>query len=200
MLTSAGSARVQRAPQRSDMRLLPNESAEDHFRAVFGSGRSSSSRVQGHPRGLRLPSEEDYLDVASVSLAKGSVRLWHLEAESGDVPFFWATMDATLTDPSKIERVVIYHSCWEDWQDDSPAQISLLANAVEAARTSTSDYGTESSVKSLDSGEALHIGDEHVRIVGDGGEELVYWNSDEFAEDPSLVCGALLGALQVGGA
>lgn len=36
---------------------------------------------------------------------------------------------------------------------------------------------------------------EYVRVCDPLGREIVYWNSDEWAEDPQLVMGALLGAL-----
>ena len=35
----------------------------------------------------------------------------------------------------------------------------------------------------------------YVRVCGREGDELVYWSVDEWAENPELVCGALLGAL-----
>lgn len=36
---------------------------------------------------------------------------------------------------------------------------------------------------------------EYVRVCDPLGRELMYWNSDEWAEDPQLVMGAILGAL-----
>jgi len=39
---------------------------------------------------------------------------------------------------------------------------------------------------------------DYVRIVDADGHELVYWNSDEWAEEPGLVMGAIMGAAQNG--
>jgi hypothetical protein len=41
-------------------------------------------------------------------------------------------------------------------------------------------------------------GVDYVRFIDKQGNELAYWNSDEWAEDPELVMGAIMGALQNG--
>lgn len=39
---------------------------------------------------------------------------------------------------------------------------------------------------------------DYVRIVDHQGKEVAYWSCDEWAEDPMLVMGAILGATQLG--
>lgn len=68
----------------------------------------------------------------------------------------------------------------------------------------TLDYGPEGDI-ALPTGQHLRFPSyeaetlpSYVRIVDEDGEELVYWHVEEFAEDPALVLGALLGAMQNG--
>jgi len=44
------------------------------------------------------------------------------------------------------------------------------------------------------------FGVDHVRVVNDDGDELVYWDADEWGEDPQSVMAAILGALMEGAA
>lgn len=67
------------------------------------------------------------------------------------------------------------------------------------------DYGPEGSIPLPTDGQELRFPPHdreatpsYVRIVDAGGAEIVYWSIDEFAEDPGLVLGALLGAMQNG--
>jgi hypothetical protein len=43
-------------------------------------------------------------------------------------------------------------------------------------------------------------GVDHVRVVNDDGAELVYWQADEWGEDPEGVMAAIMGALMNGAA
>lgn len=67
--------------------------------------------------------------------------------------------------------------------------------------TTTKEYGPEFVIE-LANGNTIHTdtfdrnpgGSSYVRVCGPNGEEIAYWVHDEWAEDPQLVMGAILGA------
>lgn len=103
----------------------------------------------------------------------------------------------------------LMHTTFEQWETAPEREIRRFARA--ATKGSIGDelgYGPElTCVLAEHPGIELRIepdGD-YVRVVDldrdpeDDDQELVYWACDEFADDPELVAGALLGALVQGG-
>ena len=67
------------------------------------------------------------------------------------------------------------------------------------------DYGNECIIQLFngysirtDSSADNPDGSSYVRVCDQNGEEIAYWSCDEWAEDPQLVMGAILGAAKSG--
>ena len=68
------------------------------------------------------------------------------------------------------------------------------------------DYGIETAI-SIDNGATLRcesedqnpMGTSYVRVVNSEGEEVAYWNSDEWKAEPEFVMGAIMGCIKSGG-
>jgi hypothetical protein len=158
---------------------------EAFFRAVFGAGRSTGV---GAERDLPLQHSEVEGAFAASFLHDNTVLYYQPVMSRPGVRMLFATKDGAL----------IYSSDVASWQRDPVAQLQALARAVCPAQTvSSQDYGRELQAVSKATGETLRFSEDgdYVRIIDADDEELVYWNSDEFAEDPDLVCGALVGTL-----
>lgn len=108
----------------------------------------------------------------------------------------------------------VAHSTFEQWETDPSGEMGRIMGALSGGRPDRTDelaywgdrdgdgvWGDESAVEVAGSdgvtlrfppaGESL----DYVRVCAEDGSELVYWVSDEWREDPELVCGALLGLL-----
>ena len=67
------------------------------------------------------------------------------------------------------------------------------------------DYGEEVRIPTVD-GESLCFesysnnteGCSYIRFIDSDGHELAYWNCDEWAEDPQIVMGSIMGCIRSG--
>lgn len=63
------------------------------------------------------------------------------------------------------------------------------------------DFGTECILTITETGMQLHAdgedpdGTSYLRVCDPDGDEILYWTSDEWKEEPELVIGAVIGAL-----
>lgn len=101
-------------------------------------------------------------------------------------------------------------STFEQWQTDPAAELTRLLGVLSAGRPARSicDSGHGESVLTVTgTGRQLRFACapqdcDYVRVceTDDTGTpaELAYWSCDEFADDPELVAGALIGALMGG--
>jgi hypothetical protein len=96
----------------------------------------------------------------------------------------------------------------EAWETDPTGELTRLLDILSGGRPQDlfSEYGWETAL-SASSSRALHVqasaqpaaenvAVNYVRVCERDGEEIAYWSSDEWAEDPQLVIGALVGALE----
>lgn len=74
----------------------------------------------------------------------------------------------------------------------------------EADREQNLDYGDECGIPIGSAGATVRCdsyddnpaGASYVRVVDAEGREIAYWNYEEWAEDPGLVMGAIMGAMK----
>lgn len=120
---------------------------------------------------LRCPAAPDSCDWVGRAYATGEVYKRFTAAEIGEDPR--TTLHRLLADSdAKVEA----------WVDDE-----------------TGDTVGDEIVNELEWGGAIRCLSEptdgfHVRITDTDGTELVYWDEQEFADDPEVVLGALIGS------
>jgi len=82
--------------------------------------------------------------------------------------------------------------------------LSEIAAAETNAEADLLTYGPEGAIPLVWGGEIRFPTYEddplcsYVRVIAADGSEVAYWNSDEWAEEPGLVMGAIMGLAQNG--
>lgn len=97
---------------------------------------------------------------------------------------------------------LVVRTNFEQLETDPEGEIDRLAAALCTDERYSSDYDVERYAISKKTGATLCFDarcGSYVRICDPDEQELVYWIFDEWAEDPELVLGALVGCL-LGGA
>ena len=124
----------------------------------------------------------------------------------GGHPMFVAGQEVRLISGSTTLEEVWRVRSREDIPERKPYILEALEAEERRQRIECEGQHRECTIPTVN-GESLrfpswdadHEGCGYVRIVDKDGNELLYWDSQEWAEDPKLVMGSILGAVLRGG-
>jgi len=178
--------RTDRGARSGSLALLRDSNMEAGFMAVFGAKRSPGV-IRSRPI-----TQKDLENAYMVQFAERNVNLYYIEAE--------AYLDTTFVVSEGADNNITYTSNVDAWQANAAEELDKLRDAICSEKIIDDvEYGPEREAVEV-GGYSIRFGSanlsEYARVVNEDGEEMAYWVSDEFAEDPDLVCGALLGWVQ----